>query len=234
MKTNRSECKAAGCKIWRWISNALEQVLRKIPNTMPGSSLTSEYTLSSSLTQNTQHPFKINDSIICGWKHVCMCEPACTVRRSIPPLSSSCSSSRRARQRQATGHGVGIFSTCRHNKPTECNTIWCRAKACKSQTKAWSVNSPLLMFTWDWQVRKQCSAPPCLPQFSVGLKESIRAAEPSASECSRSEQTHRQTDYRTQEGGLTSVQLSANIHIALHKKCSTQQVIYSRQYTRII
>lgn len=41
---------------------------------------------------------------------------ACAVRSSVTPLSSSCSSSRRTRQRQATGHRVGIFNTCRRNK----------------------------------------------------------------------------------------------------------------------
>lgn len=43
----------------------------------------------------------------------CMCELAWAVRPGVAPRSSS----RRAGQRQATGHGVGIFNTCTRNTP---------------------------------------------------------------------------------------------------------------------
>lgn len=64
--------------------------------------------------------------------HWCMRVLAWADSPAVAPMSSS----RRARQRQATGHGVGIFSACIRNIPeretTECNTIRSGAKACEA------------------------------------------------------------------------------------------------------
>lgn len=57
---------------------------------------------------------------------------------------------------------------------------------CSKQTMSWRrlwgrTNSPLLMWTWDWHVRKQRSPPSCLLQFKVGLEGGFAGGKPWAS-----------------------------------------------------